>query len=164
MQALGVISPINEPSPWCARMVAIPKPSGDVQICVDLKLLTKGVLREFHPLPKVKDTLAQLTGATVFTKLDASSGFWQILLARKSRVLTTHITPFNKLPFGISSAPELFQKRMSVILMGLKGVLCWMDDVLVFGRDQKEHDDRLKAILQCLESAGSPLTQTSVNF
>ena len=115
----------------------VPKPSGDVRICVDLKPLNEGVLREFHRLPKVEETLGQLNGATIFSKLDANSGFWQIPLARKSKLLTTFITPFgryyfNKLPFGISSAPELFQKRMNTILSALEGVLCWMDDILVF--------------------------------
>lgn len=82
----------------------------------------------------------------MFSKLDANSGFWQIPLAKKSHLLTMFITPFgrycfNKMPFGISSAPEHFQKRMSKILAGLKGVLCLMDDVLVFGKDVKEHDE-----------------------
>ena len=118
-------------------MVVVPKPFGDVRICVDLKPLNEGVLHEFHPLPKIKEILAQLSGGTVFSKLDTNSGFWQIPLARKSRLLTTFITLFgryyfNKLPFGISSAPELFQKRMNAILSWQKGVLCWMDDVLVF--------------------------------
>ena len=90
---------------------------------------TQSVLREVHPLPKVDDTLAQLSGANVFSKLDANSGFWQIPLSQPSRLLTTFITPmgrycFNKLPFGISSAPEHFQHRMSEILAGLEGVLC----------------------------------------
>ena len=103
MQSLGVILPVNEPSPWCAGMV-VPKPSRDVRICVDLKPLNEGVLREFHPLPKIEETLAQFSGATVFSKLDANSGVWQIPLARKSRLLTTFVTPFgryyfNKLPF-----------------------------------------------------------------
>ena len=122
-----------------------PKKNGDIRICVDLKALNESVLREVYPIPKVDETLAQLTGATVFSKLDANSGFWQIPLADSSRLLTTFITPFgwycfNKLPFGISSAPELFQKRMGQILEGLDGVLCQMDDVLVFGSNQQEHD------------------------
>jgi len=95
-------------------------------------------MREVYPLPKVDETLAQLSGATVFSRLDANSGFWQIPLSVDSRLLTTFITPFghycfNKLPFGISSAPEHFQKRMSRILSGLAGVVCQMDDVLIFG-------------------------------
>ena len=140
MEEMGVISKVNEPTPWCAGMVVVPKKSGAVRICVDLKALNENVLRETHPIPKVDDTLAQLTGATIFSKLDANSGFWQIPLADQSKLLTTFITPFgryafNKLPFGISSAPELFQKRMSKILEGLDGVVCLMDDVLVFGKD-----------------------------
>eukprot|EP00731_Ephydatia_muelleri_P036195 Em0214g1a len=116
------------------RIVVAPNRNGDIRICVDLKALNESVLGEVYPLPTVDETLAQLTGATVFSKLDANSGFWQIPLADSSRLLTTFITPFgrycfNKLPFGISSAPELFQKRMGQILEGLDGVLCQMDGV-----------------------------------
>ena len=81
MEAMGVISKVDEPTPWCAGMVVVPKKSGSIRICVDLKPLNESVLREVHPLPKVDDTLAQLTGAKVFTKLDANSGFWQIPLS-----------------------------------------------------------------------------------
>lgn len=148
-EALGVISKVDEPTPWCAGMVVVPKKGGAIRICVDLKPLNENVLREVQPLPKVDETLAQLAGAKVFSKLDANSGFWQIPLAKKSCLLTIFITPFgrhcfNKMPFSIhvSSAPEHFQKRMSKILAGLEGVLCLMDDVLVFGKDVKEHDER----------------------
>jgi len=124
----------------------------------------------------VDDTLAQLAGAKLFSKLDANSGFWQIPLSPASRLLTTFITPsgrycFKKLPFGISSTPEHFQKRMSKILAGLDGVVCQMDDVLVFGSDRAQHDARLLAVLQRIESAGATLNAqkcvfgvTSVNF
>ena len=114
MEEAGVISKVTQPTPWCARMVVVPKKSGKVRICVDLKPLNASILREVHPLPKVDETLAQLSGAKVFSKLDANSGFWQIPLSQTSRLLTTFITPmgrycFNKLPFGVSSAPEHFQ-------------------------------------------------------
>ena len=96
----------------------------------------------------VDETLAQVTGANVFSKLDVNSGFWQIPQAKESCPLTTFITPFgrycfNKLPFRISSAPELFQHRMNMIRGGLEGVLCHMDDMLVYGANQAEHDARL---------------------
>jgi len=169
MQSMGVISPIDNPSPWCAGMVVVPKPSGDMRICVDLKPLNQTVLREYHPLPNVDETLAQLAGAKKFSKLDANSGFWQIPLAKQSRPLTTFITPFgrfqfNKLPFGISCAPELFQKRMSTMLSGLQGVLCLMDDVLVFGHDQQQHDKRLEAVLSRIQSAGVTLNPSKCDF
>ena len=125
-------------------MVVVPKRSGAVCICVDLKPLNKSVLREPHPIPKVDETLAKSSGAKIFSKLDADSGFWQIPLAKESRPLTTFITPFgrycfNILTFGISRAPELFQRRINMILEGLGGVLCHMDDVLVYGTNQMEY-------------------------
>ena len=169
METMGVISKVDEPTPWCAGMVVVPKKNGKVRICVDLKPLNENVLREVHPLPKVDETLAQLAGAKMFSKLDANCGFWQIPLAESSRRLTTFLTPigryhFNKLPFGISSAPEHFQKRMSAIVSGLEGVVCQMDDVLVFGRDQAEHDTRLTAVLKRIESAGATLNPEKCAF
>ena len=169
MESIGVISKIDEPTPWCAGMVVVPKKEGAIRICVDLKPLNENVLREVHPLPKVDEILAQLSGAKVFSKLDANSGFRQIPLTKKSRPLTTFITPFgrycfNKMPFGISSAPEHFQKRMSKILAGLDGVLCLMDDTLVFGEDKKGHDERLTAALRKIEAAGVTLNPSKCEF
>ena len=169
MVDLGVISKVDVPTPWCAGMVVASKKNVGIRICIDFKLLNNYVQREVHPLPKVDDVLAQLAGAKVFSKLDANSGFWQIPLAEQSRLLTTFITPygrycFNKLPFGICSAPEHFQKRMSQILEGLDGVLCQMDDVLLFGKNKEEHDVRLRAALEKLEAAGVTLNEEKCEF
>ena len=73
MESLGIISKVDTPTLWCAGMVVVPKKDKTIRICVDLKPLNTSVLRETHPLPKVDDTLAQLTGAKVFSKLDANS-------------------------------------------------------------------------------------------
>ena len=94
MENLGVIAKVEQPTEWCTGMVVVPKPNGKVRICVDLTRLNESVKRERHPLPAVDQTLAQLAGANVFTKLDANSGFWQIPLAPSSALLTTFITPF----------------------------------------------------------------------
>ena len=142
MEAQGVISWVQQPAPWCAGMVVVKK-NGGVKICIDLKPFNQCILREHQALPKVDDILGQLTGATVFSKLDANSGFWQVPLAEKSRLFITFITPFgrycyNKLPFGISSATEHFQWRMHSLLEGLPGVLCIMDDILIFGTTRQD--------------------------
>lgn len=159
MEKEGVISKDSEPTSWCAGLVVVPKKSGNIHLCVDLKPLNRSILREVHPLPKVDETLAQLAGARVFSKLDVNSGFWQIPLSQSSCLLTTLIMPmgrycFNKLPFGISSAPEHFQWRMSELLTGLQEIQCQMDDILVFGKDKEEHEHRLEAVLRQIEEAG----------
>ena len=106
---------------------------------MDLKPLNQSVLRKVYPLPKVETTLAQLSGATVFSKIGTNSGLWQIPLDPDSRLLTTFLTPFNrfcynKLLFGITSPPEHFQRRMSSILECLPSVVCHIDDILIFGK------------------------------
>ena len=127
-------------------------------------------------MPKVDDTLALLSGATLFSKLNANSGLWQIPLSKESHTLTTFITPFgrfpfNKLFFGISCAPELFQRRMNQMLEGLEEVVCLVDDVLVFGSNREKHNARLPAALQQVQKTGPTLNKencanhkTSVKF
>ena len=169
MEKLGVISPVKEPTQWCAGMVIVPKPSGSIRVRVDLKPLNESVMREVHPLTKVDITLAQLTGAKVFSTLDTNSGFWQVPLAKQSRLLTTFITPygrycFNKLPFGITIAPEHFQRRTREILKDLPGVVCHVDNVLISGKDQDEHDKHLHVILKKIQAAGITLNKVKCQF
>ena len=175
METAGVISAVTEPTEWCSGMVVVPKPSGEIRVCVDLTPLNKAVKREIHPMAKVDDNLAKIRGSKIFTKLDAKSGFWQIPLHPESRLLTTFVTPFgrfcyNRLPFGISSAPEVFQRQMSRILEGLDGVICHMDDILVHAETQEKHDERLRKVLARLRDAGVTLnekcsfSQTSIKF
>ena len=126
MERLGVIARVQQLTDWCAGLVVVLKLNGKVRLCVDLN---ESVQRERHPLPAVDQVLGQLTGATVFSKLDANSGFWQAPLDPLSALLTAFITPFgrfyfHRLPFGISSAPEIFQRLMSQILAGLPGTVC----------------------------------------
>eukprot|EP00117_Sycon_ciliatum_P008805 scpid39753/ scgid0465/ Retrovirus-related Pol polyprotein from transposon 17.6; Protease; Reverse transcriptase; Endonuclease len=169
MESLGVFRRVLEPTDWCAAMVAVPNATGAVRICGDLKPLNDAVRRSHHQLPTVDETLGQIGDSTVFTKLDANSGFWQIPLDEVCQLLTTFITPqgrfcYTKLPFGISSAPEIFQQRMSAILQGLEGVVCQMDDILVHGRTQEEHDHRLRAVLTRLVLAGLTLNPAKCQF
>ncbi|XP_056114034.1 uncharacterized protein K02A2.6-like [Rhinichthys klamathensis goyatoka] len=165
MEDMGVVSKVTQPTPWCAGMVVAPKAQpGKIRLCVDLTHLNKWVRRERHILPAVDHTLAMLAGAKVFTKLDATSGFWQIPLSEESQLLTTFITPFgryafNRLPFGISSAPEHFQRRMSQMLEGCDGVVCHADDIVVYGEDIQQHNERLHQVLKRLRDEGLTLNE-----
>lgn len=162
MERQGIIRKIDEPTDWCAGMVVVPKPNGSLRICGDFTRLNESIRRERHILPSVEHLLASIQGAKFFSKMDANSGFHQIPLEEASQRLTTFITPlgrfcYRRLPFGISSAPEYFQKRMMEVLEGLAGVICMMDDILVFGATQEEHNRRLQAALERLEKAGITL-------
>ena len=136
MEYAGVIVRVEQPTDWCAPMGVVPM-KYHVRICVDLTKLNESVRRERHEMPSVEYNLGQLSDTRIFSKLDANTGFWQVPLADESALLTTLITPFGRfcfkrMPFGISSAPEHFQSRMAVILEGIYGVLCQMDDILIF--------------------------------
>ena len=169
MEKIGVISKITDPTDWCSGMVVVPKPNGKVRICVDLTKLNKSVCREKLILPSVEDTLARLGDAKWFSKLDANSGFWQVELDPKSSKLTTFITPFgrycfNRLPFGITSAPEHFQRKFSEILSGLDGVVFMMDDILIFGKSKHDHDKSLKLVLEVLKKHNVTLNKEKCKF
>ena len=182
MEDLQVIRRVDTPTDWCAGMVVVAKSrvvsstvegeekeTHKVRIRVDLTKLNESVMREKHYLPSVDQTLGRLAGAKVFTKLDANSGFWQIPLAPSSQELTTFITPFGRycfrrLPFWITLAPEHFQKRMHNILEDLPGVLCMMDDLIIFGESSEEHDVRVRAVSRRLEDSGVTLNFEKCEF
>lgn len=162
MEASDLIEAVTEPTEWCTPMVLVLKKNGQARICVNLKTLNKAVKRERFILPTSEEMIAQLSGSIVFSSLDAASGFWQIPLDHDSQRLTTFITPygrycFKRLPFGITSAPEIFQRKMGEPLEGLQGVEVYMDDIIVFGRDMSEHSEHLQKVMERLESASLKL-------
>ena len=145
-------------------MVPVIKKTGAVRICVDLKQLNTAVRREHHMLPSLEDRAPKLGESKVFSTLDAASGFWQIPIDEDSQLLTTFITTFGRyafcrLPFGISSALEIFQRKRSTLLEGLNGVEGIMDDILVHGRNREEHDARLNAVLRIFNNSGLKLNR-----
>ena len=106
--------------------------------------------------------MSKLSDGTVFSSLDAASGFWQIPLDSECVKLTTLFTPFgrycfNRLPFGITSSPEIFKFKMIELLKGLEGVVVNMDNILVYGSNMKEHDERLSKVLHVLKENGLKL-------
>ena len=115
-------------------------------------------------LPNLDDVLPKLAGAKYFSKLDASSGFYQVPLHEDKWKLTTFITPlgrfcFKRVPFGITSAPEIFQHEMSTLLHGLKGTEVIMDDILIYGKTREEHNTRLKKTLDRILESGLKLNK-----
>ena len=114
-------------------------------------------MREHFKMPALADVLSSLHKARVFTKLDVKEAFWHMRLDEQSRLLTTMITLFGRfrwarLPFGLSVSSEIFQKRLTEALDGLKGVICVADDIIVVGRGdtqaeaEKDHSENLSGL------------------
>lgn len=92
---LGVIQEAIGPTKWCSPMVIAMKESGKIRICTNMTKLNLAVKREVHPMATIERSLARIKG-TIFIKLDANSGFWQIPLAKESWELTMFLTPWGR--------------------------------------------------------------------
>ena len=150
---LGVITPVEEPTPWVSQLVITQKPSGKLRVCIDPRELNKALLREHFILPTLDETLHELGNSRVFSKADLSSGYWHVKLDSESSILTTFQTTFGRyrwlrLPFGINVSSEIFQRKLLDALDGLPGIVCIADDVIIHGRTTEEHDLNLDKFLQ----------------
>ena len=108
--------------------------------------------RERYQIPVIDDVLPDLAEARVFAKVDLASAFWQLELDDESSLLTTFATPHGRyrwprLPFGLCVSSEIFQKHLNQELLGLSGVKCIADDVLIYGRDDADHHSCLEGFM-----------------
>ncbi|XP_014665126.1 PREDICTED: uncharacterized protein K02A2.6-like, partial [Priapulus caudatus] len=154
---IGVITPVDEPTPWVSQLVIAEKKSGKLRICLDPRELNKALKREHYTLPILDDMLHELSQSRVFSKADLAQGYWHVQLDTESSMLTTFQTCFGRyrwlrLPFGTSVSSEIFQKRLIDALGGLTGVACIADDVIIHAATVEEHDQVLDAFLaRCRE-------------
>jgi len=121
-----ILAPVQQPTPWVSSLVAVPKKDGKLRICLAPRDLNKAIRREHYPLPTIEDIATRLHGAKVFTVLDVRKGFWHVELEEDSSFLTTFNTPFGRfrwkrMPFGVSLAPEVFQRKIHQLTEGLRG-------------------------------------------
>ncbi len=159
MQRMGVITPVHEPRPWCHAMVVARKPNGKLRICIDPRALNPWIEREEMMIPDIDNLIVNLNEAKVMTLLDLEAGFWQVGVDEQSARLLTFATPwgrfqYNCLPFGISVALEIFHKAVVDALQDIPGVIIYVDDVLIYGKDQQEHDKCVRLVKQRLEECG----------
>ena len=162
LQIEGIISPV-EFTEWAAPIVPVVKQDGSVRICGDYKSTVNQVSKlDNYPIPKTEDLLATLGGGNKFTKLDMSQAYQQLLLDEDSKKYTTINThkglyQYNRLPFGVSSAPGIFQRTMENLLQGIPHVVVRVDDILVSGKDDPDHLANLEMVLSMLSTAGRKL-------
>ena len=167
---IGVLMPVDEPTDWVSNLIIATKESGDLRLCLDPQQLNKALKRERYPLPVIDDVLPDLSRAKVFTKVDARNGYWHMQKDDQLSKLTTFDTPYRRyrwkrLPFGVSVASEIFQKRLNQALDRLDGLLTVHDDVVIYGVGETEeeatadHNAKLKQFLQQCKERGVKLNK-----
>ena len=161
----GVVEPVQF-SDWAAPIVPVVKSDSSVRICGDYKVTVNRVAKlDVYPLPRIKDLFASLTGGKKFSKFDLAHAYQQVQLdddSKKFTTINTHkgLYQYTSVPFGIASAPAIFQRTMEGILQGIPNVSVYIDDILITGKSDEEHLKTLEEVLSRLKQAGLRLKRS----
>ncbi|XP_021379798.1 uncharacterized protein K02A2.6-like [Mizuhopecten yessoensis] len=156
---LGILTAVDH-SDWAAPIVVVPKKDSSIRTCGDFKVTVNFMLQvDKYPLPKIEDIFANLPGGKHFTKLDLRHAYLQMEVAEEDKeylTINTHrgLFRYNRLVFGIASAPANWQRTMEQVLQGIPGVQCIIDDMIITGRTDDEHLRNLAEVLGRLEKYG----------
>ena len=167
LEKAGIIEKVKY-SQWAAPVVPVPKGDGQLRLCGDYKVTNPALETEQYPLPKLNDIFATLAGGKVFSKIDLTHAYQQMRLDPESRELVTINTHkglyhYTRLPFGVASAPALFQRVMDTVMQGLPRVACYLGNILITGETPEEHMATLE-VLKCLQAYGIRAKQSKCAF
>ena len=165
----GVIKPVNT-SEWATPLVIVPKPNGEIRLCCDYKVTVNPQL-DIHqyPLPRPDELFSVLNGGEKFSKLDLKDAYLQLMLDEESKKCLTICThkgmfQFARLPFGVASAPAIFQQTMEEVLQGIEGVAVYLDDILITAPNEAEHLKRIERVLERLQTNGLRVKREKCEF
>lgn len=173
-EADGHMTSVTEPTDWISNMVIVKK-TEKLRVCIDPKHLNQALKRSHYIMPTLEDVLYKLPKARIFTLVDARDAFLQCKLDEESSFMTTFWTPWGrkrwlKLPFGVSVAPEVYQRKQHELLAGLKGIEPIADDVLIVGcgdtdeEAERDHDVKLLALMERCRSVKLRLGLKKLQF
>lgn len=143
-----------EASPLVVRV----KANNTLRFCIDGKVtINKYLETEHYPLPRMDDIFASLSNCNIFCVVDLTGAFKQLSVSEKSQeflTINTHqgLYACSRLIDGVASAPAIFQSVMDQILLGIEGVKCFIDDIIIGGKDVNECKDRLFVVLERLNA------------
>ena len=157
-------------SPWSFPVVIVDKKDGSKRFCVDFRKLNQITKRNSYPLPLIDDILALLGKAKYFTSLDLKSGYWQVLIDEADKEKTAFachrgLFVFNVMPFGLCSAPVIFQELMAIVLQGLSHfATAYLDDILINSETLEQHMGHLETVFDRLRQHGLKLKLKKCSF
>ncbi len=169
LQKEDIIQPV-ENSEWAAPIVIVRKADNSIRICGDYKVTIHPYLEmDNYPIPNAQDLFASLAGGRFFTRLDMKQAYMQMRVDASSQWYLTINTAkglfaYTRMPFGISTAPGIWQRAMDNVLTGMPGVSCYLDDILIVGQSEEQHDERLHQVLERLSQAGLRLKREKCEF
>ena len=147
MRQQGVIRPST--SPWASPVLLVKKKNGTYRMCVDYRKLNEVTRKDVYPLPRIDDLLSRFSGTNIFSSFDLMKGYYQIAMKEEDKektafVLEKGLYEFNVMPFGLTGAPNTFQRLMDFLLVDHTNALVYLDDIVVYSATVTEHLTHLR--------------------
>lgn len=170
--ASGIIEEVtpNMDRSFCSSLLVVPKGRDDIRLVIDLRGPNRMIYRTPFKMPTFESILMELHGAEWFSTIDMKNAFFHIELDQNSRHLTNFfagegIYRYKRLPFGLCNAPDIFQEVLqTVILAGCEGVVNYLDDIMIFGKNKDEHDKNLAKVMECLRNHNVLINEEKCKF